>query len=457
MKEFSFLNSYIKGETLMGGWGVIDTGLASLSAFLLVSYLKVFDYGVYLLVIAFFSLVSGLSIDLLQGVVFNDVARFIGEGEEARAKRLFLENTVFQLSIAFLLSAAVFMGAELVASWYGEDIASLIRIISPVFLISTLYTTMRMLFKVRLQFSIMATRSIVSKILRLAFLGSFILFASLNVKYALIAYVGSFLLSVLVCIPSFARAYAPWKHIKAAPEHILWRITKSYGKWSLFGESIKSNVLDVKPWLIKLFVNTEAVALYSVAESAYGVLKGFLPTDTLMVLFPRVVRDSQRTQKTLLSSIKYLVLVSIALGIIGAVAVPLLIRFLFPHYIDSIPLFLILLLALPFLAFRAPTAAFFVASRRQRFLFVRQIVIVITSLVLPLILLPLFGVVGMAIERVVTAAIMSAFIFWHLARHDIPLVAWREIFRFDKNDRALLLRLVRLLQSWFRKKMQKWR
>lgn len=452
-KEFSFLSSFIKGETLFGGWGFVGSLIMLLNTYLIVSSLEVFHYGVYILIIAFFSLLSHLFLGPLQSVVLNDITRFIGEGDKARAKRLFLENTALQLISALVLSVAVFIGADFVASWYDEDVATLIRITSPSFFISVLYATMRKFFRAHLYFGIIAFRSIVYNIIRLIFLSLFLLFVSLNVKNALIAHVAASFVAMLVFIPPFLRIYAPWKLVKAAQERILWRIARTYGKWSLLGGGFKSSVLDVRPWLIKLFVNTEAVAIYSIAESLYGALKMLFPKHTLKTLIPHIVHDQNRTTQTLLRSIKYFFLYSILLGSFGAVAVPPLIQFLFPHYSESIPLFYILLLALPFLAFRNPTAAFLTASRRQRFLFIRQVIVFISTLALPLILLPLFGVVGMAIERVALAVAISSLTFWYLTRYDIPLAVWRGIFRFDKDDRVFFFRLIRLLQGWLRRKL----
>lgn len=442
-QEESFLSSYIQGEIAIGGWRLVGRVLEIASAFLVISQLDVFKYGTYILLFAFYKLVSGPFQMFLESVIFNDIVRHIAEKNEANAKRLFWERFALRMSIALVLSGGVLLGAELIAEWYDEDVAILLRLISTLFIISTLSTSMRVLFQAHRRFGAAAFRSIVQKGVRLFLLSILFVFFTIDIKTAVIATVIAAMATVVVFIPMFLKLYAPWRAVKAARTSVLIPIVKTYGKWSALGHVISSVTGNIRPWLIKFFINTEAVAIYSVAESLFGALKAFLPTDTLVTLIPREMHDIKRRERLFLRGTKYITALSIVFGIAGFVLVPPVVGVVFPQYTDSISLFLILLIALPFLSVESMASKFLVALRRQKFLFFVTVVKVISRLIFPITLLYFLGIWGMALERILMAVLIGAITFGYVVRHEISSFNWKSLFLFDAADWTFMKRFFR--------------
>ena len=440
-KNHSFLKSYVKGEVLLGGWGIVAKLLGAVNAFIIISNLEVFKYGVYILVLSVYSIFSGFFLKSLIGVIFNDISRFLAKGDESSAKKLYLENFKFRVFSSLFLSLFLFFGANIVADFYDQDVASLFRILSPLFLIDAFYSSMKILFRARLKFGLIAFRPIVYKSLKLVTMLYFIYFTSFGMQEAFIAHIGASFVAMIIFIPSFIKLYNPWKNITTAKDKIMLRIVRTYGKWSLFSQSLSRSTADIRLWIIKFFINTEAVAVFSVAESLYGALKGLFPTATLAALIPHEIHDKQRSKKILIRGTKYLFIIAMIFVAVGFFIVSPGITIVFPQYADSVPLFQVLLLALFALSFRSIGTAFLVALRRQKYLFYINTVYIILGLLLPVILLHFFGLFGMAFERVIISVVIGTLIYWRIAKKEIKISLSKDFFTYNKDDRIFFKKL----------------
>lgn len=440
-KNYSFMETYIKGEALIGFWNLVSKGLGGISSFLIIANLDVFKYGVFLLVISFYSLIADLFLGPLVGLVFNDINRFIGENKEDKAKKLFKEFFIIRGIIAVILSVGVFLGADIVASFYGQDIAILFKILSPLFIIDFLYVSMRNLLQSRLYFGLTSFRPILYKVIRLVFILVFILFFALDAKNLIIAHVVSSFLVAVIFIGPFIKAYKPWKIIKESSEKIFLNIIKTYGKWPIFSNFLSQASGNIQPWFVKFFVNTEAVAIFSVAESLFSAVKALFPITTLSTLIPREVSNKKRMGDLLIRGTKYLTMLGVILGIAGFFAVPPVVKVVFPRYESAIPLFQILLLLFPTLSFRSMATTFLVALRRQKFIFFANIFKNIVSFILPVIFLYFFGILGMAIERIVFSIIVAGLMYGYLLKKEIHPSFWKNLFSFGPQDKVFIKKL----------------
>lgn len=449
--KHSFLSAYFRGETITGSWQIITKTLSVISAFLIISNLDIFKYGTYVLLFAFFSLVAALFLRPLEDVVVNDVVRYIADGREDKAKRLYLENTSIRSLTAIILSVSLFFGAEIVAEYYGEDISALLRILSALFVISVFSTSMRILFRVRLNFGPPASRPIIYEILYASSLFTLIYFDIFTINNILISHTIATLLSNVALISSFLKEYRVWTTVSAYKQTLIIPIVKGYGKWALYSHLLSSLTGNLRPWLIKFFINTEAVAIFSVAESLFGALKTFLPVTTLNTLLPRELSDQKRMTKILLRGTKYLIIVSFVLGFAGFIFVPPLVERFIPHYTSSIILFHILLLSFPFICLRSMGTTVLLALRRQRYLFFLTIVKIVLGILFPVILLYLFGITGMALERALFASIIAFLVFVYLFTYEVPLSSWKMLVFFDKEDLLFIKMVVARLHGKLKK------
>lgn len=423
-----------------------------MSVILIVSYLDAYKYGVYLLVLSFYSLVEGFFLSPLNDVVFNDINRYIGEKKESKAKKLFNEFFVTRGIIAVILSAAVFLGADIAANFYSQDVADMFRILSPLFLIDFFYVSMRNLLQSRLYFGLTAFRPIAYKIVKIIFIALLLIFSTLNAKNVLIVHITASFLVTVVFVSPFLKVYRLWRSTESFHEAILLKIIKTHGKWPLFNNVIGQVPANIRPWLIKFFVNTEAVAVYSVAESIFSAVKSAFPVATLPTLIPREISDKKRMADIFIRGTKYLAVWGVVLGIAGFLFVPPVVRVFFPHYESSIPLFKILLLLFPILSFRTMATDFLVALRRQKFLFIINNLKTAISFMFPVIFLYSFGIFGMALERVAIAIVVGGLMYGYLLKKEEHPAFWKRFFSFDAQDKIFAKNLWEKSRKYFNDK-----
>ncbi|HEY4517390.1 MAG TPA: oligosaccharide flippase family protein [Candidatus Paceibacterota bacterium] len=448
MARTSFLTSYVRGEVLSGGWNLITKALAGANALIIISHLSVFKYGVYVLLLSYVALMIGLFVKPFADVVQNDVARFIGAGKEAEAKRLFFENVMIRSAIALLLFLTTFFCADIIAHFYGQDVAALVRVLSPIFLIDVLTTTLRTMFELRLRFGEPALRVAVYNGIKLLLITGALMFHRLDIFELFLIYLVASLLSLAVFIPRSRILYGTWAQIHVAPEVQILPIIRGHGKWRAMSQALSSASSNVRPWLIKFFINTEAVAIYSVAESMFGAIKTLLPSNTFVTLIPRkVAGDEKNASRILVRGAKYLVIVALCFAVGGLAFVPPLVGLIIPHYLPSLPYFALLLIILPLMGVSSIAGAFLFALQKQRFMFFVSIVRIPLSWALPVALLYFFGLWGMPFERILISLFVTVMYFGYLIRYHVPEGEFRHFFTFDATDRELFGRVLTQLKD----------
>ena len=127
----------IKGESVTRMWDLVGSAFSLINSFFIIQALSLYQFGLYQLVLAFIGLVNSFNLDLFDTVVNVEIRRYFNSGKIAVAKRILKEYAVVKIVVAILMTIGVFLGANLVAHYYGSDVAQFIRIASFIFLITT--------------------------------------------------------------------------------------------------------------------------------------------------------------------------------------------------------------------------------------------------------------------------------------------------------------------------------
>lgn len=431
----SFSRSFLKGETSFGFWNILSKLMGFVASIIVIKYITLYEYGVYQLVLAFSGLVGSFLLKLLTDVSLNDIIRFIGEKKENFAKKLFQQYAFLKIFIGVVTSVFVFFGAEVISKYYDENIAGLFRLVSFLILIDSIYNVIKIVLEARLKFNAIASRPVIYQFIRIILVVATLLLFGLNVKKILIVNVVSSALATVIFIPLFLKSYNIWKNIDIEKGNVLLSIVKKHGKWSMIRPAIASIPNNIQPWLIKIFVGTEAVGIFNLASMLFAAIKSFLPLNTLAYLVPLELSNKERSQKIFSYSIKYITIFSIFLWIVSFIGGYLFIGAILPKYKESLPLFYIILLSLPFSAFGSVIGSFLIAMRKQRYLFVQMMSKMIFSTAMFLILLPIFGLFGLAIEPILTSIFVCALLLFYMHKIKIGLkVEPKVLFSFDKTD-----------------------
>lgn len=437
----SFSKLFVRGETYFGFWNVSGKGLALLNSLIVIKYLSLYEYGVYQLVLAFNGLIGSFFLKILAVVTLNDILRFIGEHREDLAKRLYHQYAFLKITISVVVFFFVYIGADIISSYYDENVASFFRIISVMFLIDTLYNLVKIVLEARLRLNLIASRPIIYQLIRTSLLiGSIFVFGKFGIKEILIIHVLSAITALLVILYPFWGQYMLWKGVSSSRENVLLNIFKTHGKWSILRPIIAGFSDNVRPWLIKLFINTEAVAVVSVASIMLSAVKSILPINTLTYLVPLSINNKEQSRKILSYSIKYIAILSTAVGTATAIIAMFLVPIFIPQYKNTLGIFFGMLVSLPFSGIGSVAATFLVAMRKQKYLFYQMVSKSIFTFTATLVLLPIFGIWGVAIETIATSLFVSIIIYIYVKKFGGLgfAVDWAKIFSFTNTDREFI-------------------
>ena len=435
--NFSFLKKFISGETHLAFWDLVSKGVGLVNTFFIITVLSVYQYGIFLLLISIYALFSNL-LSLGIGVVNNDILRFIGEGREDKAKKLFFEYNGIRIIASLLVAAFLFFTPEVLSRWYASDAITFVRLLAGLLLLEFVYSVFKSILGYRLRFGLMASRASLYKFAQLGILVFFFFTHQLGVHEVIYSMIFGSVVSTFVLIIPVFKLYSRWRGLPMFKENIIFWVFKNHGKWEIFQQFAAKLTAFLQPWIIKTFVNTEAVAVFSIAQTMASTIVGFYPIKTLGTLIPLKVGEPEQMKKIYNYAAKYLFLLAIVMGVGAAVVGPAAIYLFFPKYLLSLPYFFVLLLYLPINALGSTTSIFLVVLRRQRDLFFQKVFKAITAI--PMFFLVMFlGLWGVVVSQLIFSFILfyTAYLFLQNVSRDFRL-EWRNFCRFDTEDRIFI-------------------
>ena len=434
----SFSKVFLKGEFSYGFWNIATKVVGVVNAFLVISALTLYEYGSFQILLASYAGAAAL-ISIGGGVVRNDILRFEAEGRSDDAKKLFYESSSVRVATGVFLWAIVFFSAPLLSFRFGPDYISLIKIISLLFLHDALLTVVTTPIELRKKFNVLASRASFAKAVQLGVLLYFSFFQNINLRAVVISLVVSMFATLLLLLPSFLKSCSSWRGVEKSSNNFLFKILTSYGKWEVVQPIAGKFTSFFETWAIKLFINTEAVAIFSVAQTLLNTVAGFFPTKTLSTLIPLEISNEEKLRRIYTYGVKYLLVFSVVIGLVALFAVPVLINMFFHKYVISLPYFSMLLLTIPLLAMTSVSSAFLTAFRRQKFLFFQKVLKSFVAVPLYLVLLPLFGLWGLVLHNYILLTIMTVSLYFYIKNMKPKLfVRWHDMFNFGAEDAFFL-------------------
>lgn len=447
----SLTQKFVSGELQFGFWGIVARGIGWVNSFLIISSLTVYQYGVFQLFLSAYAFLTefvswgGLAVG-------TEILRFAGRGQEARAKRLFYEYNALRIASAALLWALLFFGAPLLAFRYGADFIGLVRTMSFLFPAEVALAIVTTVVNLRLDFRALASRRAIGKSFQLAILAGFLIFSSVGLREVLIALVVGHVLATIILVPAALRAWRPWRGLAAERgESILWQVARAHGKWASVKNIFSQFAFRAQPWLIKLFVSTEAVGIYGVATALAELVMQATPRNTLGTLISRVFFDPERSRRVFTYAVKYLTLWDVA-GIAGSlIAAPVVVHAFLPQYVPSLQFFYVLLLAVPVKSFQWVVDLFLAVFRKQKFAFVRMVTRNAAALALLLVLLPSLGLWSLPLADILIRVSIACVTYRYLLRMRPEFrITPRFLFSFGAEDRRILGNLLAQVKLFLR-------
>lgn len=440
-KESTF-RVFFKGEGLKRAYDTAATGIGFVNSYLTITYLTVFEFGLIQLLLSFVSVIDSLNIDIFDGIVTVEIRRYFNRGKAEFAKRLFWESAVLKIGIAVLFTAAIFGGSEVIAQWYGQDVAFFIRVVSMLLIARALFTSEAGFLKSVMNFSHWSFPALREGI-KLFMLLWALFFYYLNISVIVVAHVAAEAAAVVVItLFVFVKVYRRNAgSVQMNKETLLGKIFRAHGKWVAIRYLFSRVTKNAMPWFIKVFVNTEAVAYYSLAVGIIALAEGLMPMAGVSTILLMKVGVPDQIAFIFKRSLKYMVWLGTLFMLGGFIVLPPLVLFVFPKYGPTLPILYMMLFAFPLYGAYKVLKPTLTVLQEYKILALR---IMREALVVPLaavIFLPLLGVVGAGLAYNAVYWERTPFLYRKLTEKypDFKLKL-SELFRFDETDAVMLKR-----------------
>lgn len=419
-------------------------GLAT--TFLILHRLSVYEYGLVELVLSIVPLLGFFLLPGLNNMVIADIGVARAQGNSQRVKTIFVHYVTVQTVLAVIAWAIVFFGADVISKFYEGQAPELIKIVSFMFLAGPIRTSLAVLFRSHLNFFALSVHAVLVEVFKLGFLVVAFYVMHLGVAGVLWAGFAGEIIGAILMAPAFYSVYRKFSGERL--EHIsFWKLLAAHGKWSVFASYLNSFGQNMRLWIIKAVLGTEAVGLFAVAFGLFSHTASLVPLGTVMgPVLPEYLSNRERLYKIVAKGAKYQLAAFVGLGIIGWLVFTPLVALLFPKYTASLPLFNLMLLALIPLAFASVFTPLFFALKAQRSLFFAIGVKNIAILVFAPFFMWAFGILGLGIELLLTTTV---FVLerYRVLRRILPgfALSWRYFVSVDQDDRAIVLKFLRRL------------
>lgn len=427
-------------------------GVGIVTILVVLNYLSVYEYGLAELVLSIVPLLSLFLLPGLNTTVIADMGIARSRGDLASAKGIFLNYFYVQFTLAAIVFSFVFLGAHAIAVFYGkEDISLLFRILSFAFLASPLRNALQVLQSVYFKFGQQSVYGFLEEAWKLVLVLFFFWVLGLGTEGLIMAAVFSQFLALISMSPTlFKIDRVFWA--TSSQRYPFFHLLKFHGKWGVFSSYLGTVGRNIRPWIIKIFLGTEAVGLFAVVQGLVGHTVSLIPLDRVMApIIPRYIDAKERLYRVIAKAIKYQLLGYLLVSIALALLSPYGIAWFFPQYVPAVPLFQIMLIMLVSTAFDVIFSSVFYALQAQRNLFWASLY----KLTLAVLLMPpflyVFGLYGIAYANILVnfLYVWERYITLKRLMPGFSLDV-KGLIRFDEDDLIVVEKIKELLSRWLR-------
>jgi len=417
---------------------------------IILTYLSVYEYGLVELTLSVISTLNLFLLPGLTGTIIADLGVERGRQNWGNMKALFLEYFVFSLTIGVVMWAFVFFGSSYVAHLTGNDLIDwFFKIVSFLFLVAPWRMATTILATVMVRYADQSFFSVVEECCKAVLLVVFFFVFGRRTDGLLFAIVLSQCAAVLLFLPRTLSAYRIFGHALEVSREPLWRLLREHRKWSVASSYVGTIGQNMRLWLIKFFLGTEAVGLFAFAYGILGHLSSLQPFTALITpLVPGLIDKRIELVRLVRASIKLQLAIAFVVSIFFVLFGYWFIAFFFPKYLATMPLIYTLLAVFVLSSFTSPLTPVFNAYKDQKSFFISSLIKVVIMLATLPIALPLFGLVGVGIELCLTVLGNSLERFYRCKRL-LPEFSLhpREFFSIDSHERYAIRMVMRGLKS----------
>lgn len=433
--------STIRNGAVWSGIGTFFIKVIGLCSILLVLHkLTLYEYGVVEITLTAVSLFNIFLLPGFGNTVVADMGVQRGLGNNENVRVLFRQFFRLQSILGIIAFCIVFFGSNVLAHYYNTNISILFKIASLTFLTSPFRTSMMTVFAVYFKFSSQSIYTVLEEGARLILIILLLYVFDARMYGVVLAAVCSQMIALVCMSPVFFKTYKLFSKASLASYKPCWNLLTQHGKWGIFSTYLGTLTQNVRVFIIKLFLGTESVALFAVASGLFSHTLSLLPlTSIISPMIPQYVTYKEKFYLFIEKALKYQLINAIVVFVLAFFVLPSVIVYLFPKYESAIPLFKVLLLAIIPLSVATVFTPIFYALKAQKNLFFSNTLKLISAVILLPIGVSLFGIVGIALEYVITPIIFMLERYRAIKKKlpDFRIHA-RDIVAFDQYDQMII-------------------
>ncbi|HLC63945.1 MAG TPA: oligosaccharide flippase family protein [Patescibacteria group bacterium] len=447
----------LKGTFLLSSWTTVSQLVGIVNSFIVLYLLTVYEYGIYVLVLSVINMSEGALYESSDQLIITDVLIERRRNNLERAKRIYQEYALFKIIMAVVAFAVLFLGAQLIADYLGYDSLGLfIKVGAFMVLFRGGFYFLHINLRINKKFNQMGSFTFIMELIKLLLLLTmFFYFEAGIAKIIFVSVLANLFSFVILLFRNFNDLKHWFSGFKIDFRNLqLWKIMRAHGKWNFATGLVAKFSKNIKPWLMKFFISTEAVAIYNFGKNLFTHLDGLVPVkEVINQLLPDLAQDKERLKRVLLYGSKYVSLLLIAVSLAGMAGAPLFVWLLFPKYLWSLPVFYIFLISeISFGGLGQVASSLLFSLRQQKWLTYIPVLKAFLVIILNALLLPVFGMFGMAWEFTITAFITTLLTYTvAIKKLGLPWLAFVKIFDFDQTDQAIWNRLLKSFKNKFKK------
>ncbi len=437
------LKQIIRGIGAVAVSNVVGRLSSFTTVVLLTTALSLYEYGLVMLALAITGPVLAIMSLGLDDMILADTARYLADGKKSHAKRMLSGYLAVKAVLLIMLVIGGYIFRDFLATKYGQLITDATLILLLYVILQYFRTSYNTILHIHKRFKTLAFWNSVEPIARLIFVAVAFAVGGINVMVALASYVASSAVTIVGSTPQLLAIGRTYLRVPKLRQPIFRAAMKAHGKWQSALSMLGSFTGAAGVYIIKILLSTEAVAIFAVAQSMFSAIASLTPIKTVMVPFiSQWSTNKERLNQVLKKITKYSMLMYAAILIASVSIGPSIINVFFPKYTASILVFQILTIRLLLNTFSITQSPTLTALRDQKFMSGLSILKLLMLIVIAPPLILKFGVVGAALEIIISTALIELIREWRLrTKHGITTTTIQSFFTFDHIDQMILNRM----------------
>lgn len=420
---------------------------------ILLSYLGIYNYGIYILLISIVGFGEQLSTLGIFPLIVTEISREQGCKNYSRVKTLLYRFALLQAAAGILIAAGIFAFSFFAMPIYGKEIGNALFVFSLYFLLFPLKNVFNVTFGSFLKFHYLAGFASFELLCRLILLFAAFHFFGAALFVVSVVFLISLIASLLAAGFLFVRLTSFLLKVAREKANVFFNLVKSIFVYGFITHQIKNAYMNLYPWLINLFLSVEAVGIFAVLLRVVSVMLRLLePIEEGLLPIIASLQESKEQRTKLFSRLtKYTLAFGLVLMAASWLAMPFIPLIIGSSFKGNELAFLFLALVLPIYALNMTIRPVLFKEQEQRFITGTVFISLVASVSFGAILMPKIGLIGAAIGYVAFQFVNYLIQRQFLKRKYGLSFNYAIIFSFDDVDRKLIYELKKLILSFPKK------